>query len=53
MKKIPETRKFKIDKEKIREIDLNAPMIIGKTVSGIKRLIANKVISDSSKHTSS
>ncbi|KAL4463948.1 hypothetical protein ABPG74_005885 [Tetrahymena malaccensis] len=48
--KMPEQKKFNTNQKQIREIDINPPILFGKTEEGIKRLIPSSIITDSSKH---
>jgi len=49
-KKLPEPKKFGFDKARVRDIDLLAPTVYGKTNLGILRLTGSKLITDSSHH---
>ncbi|EAR85821.2 WD domain, G-beta repeat protein (macronuclear) [Tetrahymena thermophila SB210] len=48
--KMPEQKKFNTNQKQIREIDINPPILFGKTEEGIKRLIPSSIVTDSSKH---
>lgn len=50
-KQFPETKKFTGNKKpEIREIDLNAPIIYGVSEESLKRLVQNRLATDSSHH---
>lgn len=49
---IPEQKKFEINSNRVRDIDINAPVIIG-NVENMLRIQPNKIITDSLKHKNS
>lgn len=49
-KKLPEPKKFSGGKPIIREIDMNAPVIYGISEESLKRLVQNRLATDSSHH---
>ena len=49
---IPEQKKFEINSNRIRDIDVSAPVIIG-NVENMLRILPNKVVTDSLKHKNS
>lgn len=49
-KKLPEQTRFTQEMKGIREIDLNPPLIYGKNQLGMKRILADKILTDSSHH---
>ena len=49
-KKLPEQSKFSKPSNRIRDIDLNPPKIYGKNQLGMKRILTNKIQTDSSHH---
>lgn len=48
--KLPEPKRFKNENKGIREIDIDAPLILGTGEEMIKRLCKEKLITDSSHH---
>lgn len=52
-KKLAEPKHFERDISRIREIDLSPPIVYGKSNVGIKRILTNKIETDSHRHNNS
>lgn len=49
-KKLPEPKRFNTDRQGVREIDIQAPPILGTSEESLRRLVQTRIVTDSSHH---